>query len=306
MNEPAASGDARLRPLLFSIAYEMLGSVGDAEDLVQEAYLRIHRARREGETIRSPRAYLTTVVTRLAIDELRSARVQRESYTGPWLPEPVVQENPDQEPAARAELADTLSLSFLVVLEELGPIERAVFLLRDVFDYRYREIAEIVGRTEVNCRQIHSRARRHVDAGLPRTDTDAARRDVARRLVIALHEGEVDRVLELLAPEVVFTGDGGGKAAGLREPLYGREPVGRFLSAIAAARRNIGGAFSPATINGRPGTVNLDGDGQLVNVFAFEIAGGQVTAIQSVINPDKLGHLGYPLSPIGRRRSPAD
>lgn len=303
MADPAAGADAGLRPLLFSIAYEMLGSVGDAEDLVQEAYLRIHRARRAGETIRSPRAFLTTVVTRLAIDELRSARAQRETYTGPWLPEPLVQEDPALQPAALAELADALSLSFLVVLEELGPVERAVFLLRDVFDYRYREIAEIVGRSEVNCRQIHSRARRHVDAGRPRTDPDAAQRKVARELVAALHEGEVDRVLELLAPEVVFTGDGGGKGTGLREPLYGRERVGAFLVAIAGARRKIGGAFSPVTVNGAPGTINLDGDGRLVNVFAFEIAGGHVTAIQSVINPDKLGHLGYPLSPIGRHRS---
>jgi len=221
-----------LRPLLFSIAYRMLGSVGDAEDVVQEAFLRAERAEADGTRIESRKAYLTTVTTRLAIDELKSARARRETYVGPWLPEPLLTST-EPDAAEHAEMADSLSISFLVLLETLSPVERAVFLLREVFDYGYDEIAEVVGKSEANCRQILVRARKRIDEGRPRFEADRRRQEqLARRFLEAFEEGDVDGFVELLADDVVFVGDGGGKGRGISRPVYGQRSVIRLLSSF--------------------------------------------------------------------------
>jgi RNA polymerase sigma-70 factor (ECF subfamily) len=295
--------EIELRPLLFSIAYRMLGTVAESEDVVQEAFLRLTRTRQEGTHVENSRAFLTTVTTRLAIDQLRSARAHRETYFGPWLPEPMIT-SPDQDPAEVAEMADSLSLSFLVLLETLSPVERAVFLLREVFDYGYDEIAQIVEKSEPNCRQIFARARKHIDEGKPRFEADKQRRgQLVGRFLEALEGGDVDGFVEMLAADVVFTGDGGGKARGLPRPVYGQARVGRLLAAFVPEYVAIGGRIEPAEINGQPGTLNFDGDGKLINVFVFDIADDQIQAIRSIINPEKLGHLGYPLSDIARRKA---
>ncbi|MFL5829334.1 MAG: RNA polymerase sigma-70 factor [Solirubrobacteraceae bacterium] len=295
--------EAELRPLLFSIAYRMLGTVGDAEDVVQEAMLRLARARAEGTAIESPKAFLTTVTTRLSIDQLRSARVKRETYFGPWLPEPLLTA-PEREPAEVAEMADSLALSFLVLLETLSEVERAVYLLREVFDYGYDEIAQIVDRSEVNCRQIFTRARKRIEDGKPRFEVDrSSQREVASRFAAALREGEVEQALSALAPDVVFYGDGGGIGRGLPRPIYGRDRVGRLMAAFVREGREIIASIEPTEVNGQPGTLNFDAEGRLINVFVFEIAERQVQAIRSIINPEKLAHLGYPLSPVARRET---
>jgi RNA polymerase sigma-70 factor (TIGR02957 family) len=295
--------EIELRPLLFSIAYRMLGTVAEAEDVVQEAFLRLTRTRQEGTHVENSRAFLTTVTTRLAIDQLRSARAHRETYFGPWLPEPMIT-SPDQDPAEVAEMADSLSLSFLVLLETLSPVERAVFLLREVFDYGYDEIAQIVEKSEPNCRQIFARARKHIDEGKPRFEADKQRREqLVGRFLEALEGGDVDGFVEMLAADVVFTGDGGGKARGLPRPVYGQARVGRLLAAFVPEYVAIGGRIEPTEINGQPGTLNFDGEGKLINVFVFDIADDRIQAIRSIINPEKLGHLGYPLSDIARRKA---
>jgi RNA polymerase sigma factor (sigma-70 family) len=265
---------------------------------------RLERARHEGTVVENPRAFLTTVTTRLAIDQLRSARVRRETYVGPWLPEPLITST-DQDPAEVAEMADSLSLSFLVLLETLSPVERAVFLLREVFDYGYDEIAEIVDKSEANCRQIFARARKRIDEGKPRFEADKRQqRELASRFLAALENGEVDRLVEFLAADVVFTGDGdgGGKGRGLPRPIYGRERVVRLLAAFLPAYVAINGRIEPTEINGQPGTLNFDGDGKLINVFVFEIVDGTIQTIRSIINPDKLTHLGFPLSDLARAK----
>ena len=290
-----------LRPLLFSIAYRMLGSVGDAEDIVQEAMLRAERAEAEGERIESRKAFLTTVATRLAIDQLRSARARRETYFGPWLPEPLLTST-EPDAAEHAEMADSLSMSFLVLLETLSPVERAVFLLREVFEYGYDEIAEIVDKSEANCRQIFARARKRIDEGKPRFEADRRQQEeLAERFMDAAENGELDRLVDFLAADVVFTGDGGGKGRGLPKPVYGRERVHRLLRSFFPLYRETGATMRRTEINGKPGVLFLDADGRLINVFAFEIAGGAIQALRSIINPDKLGHLGYPLSDLGWR-----
>ena len=290
-----------LRPLLFSIAYRMLGSVGDAEDIVQEAMLRAERAEAEGERIESRKAFLTTVATRLAIDQLRSARARRETYIGPWLPEPLLTST-EPDAAEHAEMADSLSMSFLVLLETLSPVERAVFLLREVFEYDYDEIAEIVDKSEANCRQIFDRARKRIDEGKPRFEADRRQQEeLAERFMDAAENGELDRLVDFLAADVVFTGDGGGKGRGLPKPVYGRERVHRLLRSFFPLYRETGATMRRTEINGKPGVLFLDADGRLINVFAFEIAGGAIQAVRSIINPDKLGHLGYPLSDLGWR-----
>jgi RNA polymerase sigma-70 factor (TIGR02957 family) len=289
-----------LRPLLFSIAYRMLGSAGDAEDVVQEAFLRAERAEAEGARIESRRAFLTTVTTRLAIDQLRSARARRETYIGPWLPEPLLTSN-EPDAAEHAEMADSLSISFLVLLETLSPVERAVFLLREVFEYGYDEIAEIVDKSEANCRQIFARARKRIDEGKPRFEADRRQQEeLAERFMDAAENGELDRLVDFLAADVVFTGDGGGKGRGLPKPIYGRTRVHRLLLSFFPRYREAGATMRRTVINGEPGVLFLDADGRLINVFAFEIAGGAIQALRSIINPDKLGHLGYPLSDLGR------
>jgi RNA polymerase sigma-70 factor (TIGR02957 family) len=290
-----------LRPLLFSIAYRMLGSVGDAEDVVQEAFLRAERAEAEGTRIESRKAYLTTVTTRLAIDELKSARARRETYVGPWLPEPLLTST-EPDAAEHAEMADSLSISFLVLLETLSPVERAVFLLREVFDYGYDEIAEVVGKSEANCRQILVRARKRIDEGRPRFEADRRRHEqLARGFLVAFEEGDVDGFVELLADDVVFVGDGGGKGRGISRPVYGRRSVIRLLSSFLPPFRAAGARVRLGEVNGQAGALFFDAEDRLVNVFSFEIADGAIQAVRSVINPDKLGHLGYPLSPLARR-----
>jgi RNA polymerase sigma-70 factor, ECF subfamily len=280
-----------LRPLMFSIAYRMTGSVGDAEDIVQEAVIRTYRAASQGTLVESPKAYVTTTTTRLAIDHLRSARVRRESYVGTWLPEPLVTD-PAPGPAERAEMSDSLSLAFLVLLESLSPVERAVFLLREVFGYGYAEIAGAVGKSEPNCRQIFTRARRHVDEGRPRFD--ASRRqgtELTERFLAVLGGGDLEAFIDTLAPDVVMYGDGGGKAPAGTRPVYGREKVTRLLRGLVRQTERWAAEFHPAQVNGQPGIVAYDRDGKPFGVMAFEVLDGQVQAIRSVINPDKLRHL---------------
>jgi RNA polymerase sigma-70 factor (TIGR02957 family) len=282
-----------LRPRAFAIAYRMLGSVSEAEDVVQEAYLRLHRAEQGGERIESPRAYLSTVVTRLAIDGLRSARARRETYVGEWLPEPLLAD-PEADPARQAEVADTLSLAFLVLLESLSPEQRAVFLLREVFDYPYDRIAEIVGKSEDNVRQLAVRARRHVEERRVRFDASREQREqLADRFFAAATEGDLPALEALLAEDVELHGDGGGKAPALARALFGRSRVARTLRNWARTVSRLGGwQVQRVDVNGQPGAMLLDGQGHLFAVMAVDVADGQIQGIRSIVNPDKLGHLG--------------
>ena len=274
------------------MAYRMVGSVGDAEDLVQEAFLRLHREQTEGTEIESSKAFLTTVVTRLAIDHLRSARVRREQYVGEWLPEPLL-ESDELRPDEQAELSDTLSLAFLVLLESLSPVERAVFLLREVFDYPYEEIAETIGKSEDNTRQLAVRARRHVEEGKPRFEADKKARDeLAGKFFAAAEDGDTDGLLKLLADDVVFYGDGGGKGPAIQKPLYGREKVSRFMQGLFRQAQRMEFTLEPAQVNGEPGAVARYKDGRVASVISLQIAQGQVVSLRSVVNPDKLAHLG--------------
>jgi RNA polymerase sigma factor (sigma-70 family) len=301
---PDETTAAGFRPLLFSIAYGMTGSVGDAEDIVQDAFVGLTRARQAGTVIADLKAYLTTAVTRLGINYLGSARVRRETYVGDWLPEPVVVPVGEPGPAEHAELADSLSMAFLVLLEALSPVERAVFMLREVFGYDYPAVARITGKTEVNCRQIFARARQHIAAGQAGGGVPAAARraegeELARRFFDAAAGGDLDALLTMLAPDVVFLGDGGGKAQALGQPLSGRQRVLRLLSGLFRRGRVLGTSLRLAWVNGQPGAVTYDAEGRVINVFALEIADGTVQAIRSVVNPDKLGHLG-PVSDVAR------
>jgi len=282
-----------LRPASFAIAYRMLGSVADAEDVVQEALLRVHRALEAGEQIESPRAFVATITTRLAIDELRSARARRERYVGEWLPEPILTDSRD-DPAQHAEIADSLSIAMLVLLETLSPEQRAVLLLRDVFDYGYGEIAQIIGKNEDNVRQLASRARSHVDAGRPRFQSSREQRDeLARRFFAAATQGDLAGLEALLAHDVVLTGDGGGKVPALGHPVEGRTRVAQTLmSWIRLGSRVPGASIREVEVNGMPGALLLDGEGRLVGVWELEIGGGEIQGVNSVVNPDKLGHLG--------------
>ncbi len=295
-----------LRPSAFAIAYRMLGSVSEAEDVVQEGFLRLHRAREAGERIQSPRAYLSTVVSRLALDHLRSARVRRETYVGEWLPEPLVA-SADDDPARRAEMADSLSLAFLVLLESLSPEQRAAFLLREVFDEPYDRIAEIVGTSEQNARQLATRARRHVDARRPRFEASREQREeLASRFFAAAEDGDLEGLEALLAHDVVLRGDGGGKAPALARAVHGQARVARTLMAWLRAGTRVGGVSSRrAEVNGQPGSLFLDRDGRLISVMILDIADGQVQGVSSIVNPDKLRHLG-PVADLGallRQRS---
>jgi RNA polymerase sigma-70 factor (ECF subfamily) len=274
-----------IRPYLFAIAYRMLGSVTEAEDVVQDALLRYVEADAEPE---SPKAYFATVTTRLAIDRLRSARFRREVYPGQWLPEPLVED----EAVRHAETADSLSLAFLHLLEKLSPVERAVFLLREVFDYSYDEVSRIVGKSPENCRQILSRAHAHVEEGRRRFDVSREERDeVARRFLAAWEEGDTEGLVELLAADVTVYGDGGGKAPSVPVPLVGAERVAKALIGWSLKAREHGLAHSPAQVNGEPGVVFYDSEGRAVWVSSFEIADGVVVAVRSILNPDKLAHV---------------
>jgi RNA polymerase sigma-70 factor (TIGR02957 family) len=305
MTESAADY-MEFRPLMFSIAYRMTGSISDAEDIVQDAFVRLTHALREGDHITSPKAYLATVTTRLAISHLRSARVRREAYVGTWLPEPLVTDGlapataPD--PAERAEMSDSLSMAFLVLLESLSPTERAVFLLHEVFGYDYAEIAEITGKSEANCRQIFVRARHHIDEGKPRFEASREQRDeVARRFFDAVSGGDLGSLLNLLAPDVVMVGDGGGKGVALTEPMHGSQRVARFLLGLSRKAQKQGTHGVPALVNGQPGVVTYDAEGRVAGVFALDVADGVVQTVRAVINPDKLQHLG-PTSGMYLRR----
>jgi RNA polymerase sigma-70 factor (TIGR02957 family) len=282
-----------LRPASFAIAYRMLGSVAEAEDVVQEALLRVHRALEAGEQIESPRAFVATITTRLAIDELRSARARRERYVGEWLPEPILTESRD-DPAQHAEIADSLSMAMLVLLETLSPEQRAVLLLRDVFDYGYGEIAEIIGKNEDNVRQLASRARAHVDSGRPRFQTSREQREeLAQRFFAAATEGDLAGLEALLADDVVLTGDGGGKVPALGHAVAGRTRVAQTLmSWMRLGSRIPGVSMREVEVNGMPGALLLDPEGRLVGVWELEIGGGEIRGVNSVVNPDKLAHLG--------------
>src|ERR687887_622210 len=281
-----------LRRSAFAIAYRMLGSVSEAEDVVQEGFLRLHRARGGGERIESPRAYLSTVVSRLALDQLRSARVQRETYVGDWLPEPLVASAED-DPARKAEMADSLSLAFLVLLESLSPEQRAAFLLHEVFDEPYDRIAEIVGTSEQNARQLATRARRHVEEGRPRFEASREQREeLATRFFAAVEEGDLEGLEELLAHDVVLRGDGGGKAPALARALHGRARVARTLIAWLRTATRFGVTLRREEVNGQPGALFLDREGRLIAVMSLDVAEGQIQGVSSIANPDKLQHLG--------------
>jgi len=282
-----------LRPASFAIAYRMLGTVTEAEDVVQEALLRLYRVINDGERIESPRAFLATVTTRLAIDELRSARKRRERYTGEWLPEPILTDGED-DPARHAEMADSLAMAVLVLLESLSPEQRAVLLLRDVFDYSYDEIASIVGKSEDNVRQLASRARRHVDAGRPRFTTSREQQEeLTRKFFAAAQEGDLRALEVVLAHDVVLTGDGGGKVPALARSLRGRGRVARtLLNWVKLGTRIPGASIRAVQVNAGPGALLLDGDERLIAVWALEIGDGHIQSVSSIVNPEKLAHLG--------------
>ncbi|MGH3490137.1 MAG: RNA polymerase sigma-70 factor [Actinopolymorphaceae bacterium] len=282
-----------LRPLMFSIAYRMLASVSEAEDMVQEVFVRYQQALGDGVHVVSPKAYLSAAITRLCIDHLRSAPKRREAYVGQWLPEPLLTDVEATDPAAHAEQADSLSMAFLLVLERLNPIERAVFLLHDVFDYGYDEIAEIVGKSETNCRQLAARARRHVKAEKPRFEASREQRqELAARFFAALSQGDLDGLVGILADDVVAYGDGGGKAPQWSIPIVGAERVARVFVQMSRELREHEITIEPQHVNGQPGAVLRTSDGQLINVFSLDIADGVVQTVRSVINPDKLHHIG--------------
>jgi RNA polymerase sigma-70 factor (TIGR02957 family) len=287
-----------LRSSAFAIAYRMLGSVSEAEDVVQEGFLRLHRAREGGERISSPRAYLSTVVSRLSLDHLRSARVRRETYVGEWLPEPLVTSAAD-DPARKAEMADSLSLAFLVLLESLSPEQRAAFLLREVFGEPYDRIAEILGTSEPNARQLAARARRHVEERRPRFEASREQRDeLATRFFAAAEEGDLEGLEELLAHDVVLRGDGGGKAPAAARAVHGRARVARSLIAGLRAGARFGLTSRREEVNGQPGALFFDREGRLAGVAILDVAEGQIQAVSSIVNPDKLRHLG-PVADLG-------
>ncbi|WP_431917044.1 RNA polymerase sigma-70 factor [Nonomuraea jabiensis] len=278
-----------LRPLLFSLAYRILGSVSEAEDAVQETWLRFEAAATEP---RSTKAFLSATVTRISIDVLRSARVRREEYVGPWLPEPLLAD-PYQDPERSAELADSLSMAALLLLERLSPLERAVFVLREVFDFGFPEVASAVGRSEAACRQLAVRARRHMAAGRPRFEADRKEREeLASRFFDALREGDVVGLQNLLAADVSMVGDGGGKAPQLARAVVGAQNVARLLASAFPRMALVGVTGEPHEVNGQPGAIFRDRDGKVLHTLTLDVLDGQIQTIRAVINPDKLGHLG--------------
>jgi RNA polymerase sigma-70 factor, ECF subfamily len=278
-----------LRPLLFSIAYRLLGSVTEAEDAVQETWLRYARSPTQPT---STRAFLSAVVTRISIDVLRSARRQREEYVGPWFPEPLLTD-PYEDPERSAELADSLSMAALLLLERLSPLERAVFVLSEVFGFSFPEVASAVGRSEAAARQLAVRARRHMEAGRPRFEAGRSDRDaLAARFFDAFREGDVDGLRELLTADVLMIGDGGGKAPQWAGGIIGAENAARVLIAMVQPFARIGVAVEPHKLNGQPGAIFRDRDGKVVGTWALDIAGGRIQTIRAVLNPDKLSHLG--------------
>lgn len=301
MSADTPMGDRELEALRrhgFGVAYRMLGSVSEAEDVTQDALLRLMR--QEGP-IDEPAAWMTTVVTRLSINVLKSSRARRESYVGPWLPEPLL-EDPAPDPASRAELADSLSLALLALLERLTPVERAAYLLREVFGYQYAEIADIIERTEVSSRQLVTRARKHLEASRPRFDADEAARDaLLERFLAAAEEGDLEALEELLAKDAVLYADSGGKAMAPREPLVGAALIARFMAAVAQVRPPSGELESQLVrVNGQPGRLQRGpaerqlGEAErlrVLSVLTVDVVEGRIQAVRIVRNPDKLGHL---------------
>ncbi|MFJ5777118.1 RNA polymerase sigma-70 factor [Streptomyces sp. NPDC093094] len=297
-----------LRPLLFSIAYRILGSVSEAEDAVQETWLRWDASRTEPA---SAKAFLSAVVTRISIDVLRSARVRREEYVGPWLPEPLLTDTTGtyEDPARSAELADSLSMAALVLLERLSPLERAVFVLREVFGFGFPEVASAVGRSEAACRQLAVRARRHMDEGRPRFEADRGERaELAARFFDAVHEGDVDALRELLAADVQVVGDGGGRAPQAAKGVFGAERVARHLASVLPVLAGIGVTYETHEVNSQPGAVFRDRDGKVLGAWALDILEGRIQTVRAVSNPDKLRHVGPVADPwavvreVGRAR----
>jgi RNA polymerase sigma-70 factor (ECF subfamily) len=281
-----------VRPLLFAIAYRILGSVSEAEDAVQEAWLRYEASPTQPT---SPKAFLSTVVTRISIDVLRSARARRETYVGQWLPEPLLTD-PYEDPERSAELADSVSMAALLLLERLSPLERAIFVLREVFGLGFPEIASAVGRSEAACRQLAVRARRHMDEGRPRFEADRREREeLAARFFDAFREGDVDGLRELLAADVQMVGDGGGKAPQFARAVVGADKVARVLAAGIPLLLRIGVVVEAHEVNGQPGALLRDREGKILGTFVLDMLDGRIQTIRSVINPDKLGHLG----PVG-------
>ncbi|WP_325097778.1 RNA polymerase sigma-70 factor [Nocardia gipuzkoensis] len=278
-----------LRPLLFSIAYRLLGSVTEAEDAVQETWLRYAASPTQPA---SAKAFLAATVSRISIDVLRSARVRREEYVGPWFPEPLLAD-PYEDPQRAAELADSLSMAALLLLERLSPLERAVFVLREVFGFGFPEVASSVGRSEAACRQLVVRARRHMDAARPRFEADRAEREkLAARFLDAFRDGDVDGLTELLAADVQMVGDGGGKAPQWADRFIGARNVARALAALVRMFARIDAKMEPHLVNGQPGAIFRDQDGKILNTWALDILDGQIQTIRTVSNPDKLGHVG--------------
>jgi RNA polymerase sigma-70 factor (ECF subfamily) len=278
-----------LRPLLFAIAYRILGSVSEAEDAVQETWLRYEASPTQPT---STKAFLSAVVTRISIDVLRSARVRREEYVGPWFPEPLLTD-PYEDPARSAELADSVSMAALLLLERLSPLERAVFVLREVFGFGFPEVAAAVGRSEAACRQLAVRARRHMDAGRPRFEADRREREeLAARFFDALQEGDVDGLRELLAADVQMVGDGGGKAPAVARSVIGADNVSRVLASIFPLLAKIDARVEPRELNGHPGAILRDRNDKVVGTLTLDVLGGRIQTIRSVVNPDKLGHVG--------------
>ncbi len=283
----------QLRPLLFSIAYRILGSVSEAEDAVQETWLRYDASTTVPISLKS---FLSAIVTRVSIDVLRSARVRRESYVGHWLPEPLLTDDaatsyPDPERAA--ELADSLSMAALLLLERLSPEQRAAFVLHDVFAFPFDEVAEVIGRSEAASRQLASRARKLMEEGRPRFDVDRRERDeLAARFFDALTVGDVDELRELLAADVEVYGDGGGKAPQWMRVVAGRENVARMWAGLGQRFGGSGLQVDRHEVNGQAGAVFRDAEGRVINVVALDVLEGRIQVIRSVINPDKLRHLG--------------
>jgi RNA polymerase sigma-70 factor (ECF subfamily) len=284
------------RSLLFAIAYRMLGTVTDAEDMVQETFLRWQQTTET--TVKSAKTYLSTIITRLCIDHLRSARVQREHYIGPWLPEPLMTQQTD-DPAAQVELTDSLSMAFLVVLERLSPVERAVFLLREVFDYDYDEIAQMVGKSSANCRQILRRSRQHIRDQRPRFQVDCQQQEqITAKFLEATNQGNLQDLMSLLAKDVTYWSDSGGKVAAALKPLQGEMKVARFLLALQS-KRLATAVFHLIEVNGQPGIMVIMND-CLQSVTTLDIVDGSIQSIYTMRNPEKLQRFSEILADSGQ------
>ena len=273
----------------FGVAYRMLGSVSEAEDVAQEAMLRYTRA---DEEIDEPAAWITTAATRLSIDVLRSARMRRETYVGPWLPEPLIDDTV-AGPASQVEMADSLSQAFLVMLERLTPLERAAFLLREVFGYEYSEIAAIVDRSDENSRQLVTRAKKHLEASRPRFDPDEALRDeLLERFLAAAEAGDLEGLEQLLADDAALYSDGGGKVVAARKPLFGAARIARVVAKIAQKHRRRGGLDARLVkVNGQPGRILRTADGAIWDVLSIDVVDGRIQTVRVIRNPDKLAHI---------------